>query len=149
MSLREFEHVLDKMEVGFLLYQQDREIEVQLRSPQYPKLLYTIWAQEEQNNHTAIFTLVPPMVKKVEKVDKLLAHIGKKQENLIVEFDEELQRVSVGAYLSPGCHEGEVGEFLKSLDLVYPLLLAVSVSGKWNIKFANMIMAPAETLPQA
>jgi len=145
----EFEYVLDKLDVGFLIYSETHCLETELYSLSYKPLSYSVLATEEQGGCVVISSFLPPTTRPIKKLKQLLSYLGKKLQHALVEFDPENKNFSVTTYLSPGCHEEELNQFQIDCDLLFPPLLLISQEGIWDINFVDLVLAPRNTLPQA
>lgn len=148
MSLREFEHVLDKLDADFLSYPNDKTITTELSSPAY-KLTYPLSAREEQGGHVAVSCPLPPVALPVRGLAAFLEYLRKKTHDIVIEFNHKTKCFEVSTYLSPGLHEEELATFQAECDLVFPLLLEVGRQGIWNTAYIDLVTTPPKDLPQA
>ncbi len=149
MSLHEFEHVLDKLDVDFLHFRVDGYIEAQLASEVYDSVFYTYLAKEEQGGNLSISCFIPRGEAKIKNVDKLLTLLKNSEKEVLVEFDQDFNGFSIATHLSPGSHEDEFKQFQHDCDRVFPALYEISMQGQWSARFVGMALLATDAMPQA
>jgi hypothetical protein len=148
VMFRMFECTLEKLNLGFHTQEGSTNLLGEIESPRY-KDRYPALFQEEQGFHMLVRCALPPISIKVRGYDKLIKYVQSKRENVRIEFHKKSGQFLVSALLAPQSYEEDLEEFQFSCDLIFPLLILVGRSDKWNQRTIDLMLEEPHLMHQA